>query len=64
MKSIFRILNDFLWIILGVLIAIWLIYPDPVLDKVIWIGFAIGCIFMGINDLFIVFRDDKNNAIS
>ncbi len=50
--SIIRILNDLLWIILGLLIILWLFYPNQIIEIIIWIGFSVGCILIGILDLY------------
>ncbi|MHA2503014.1 MAG: hypothetical protein ACXAE3_09095 [Candidatus Kariarchaeaceae archaeon] len=52
-----RAVNGALWLILGVLIAIWLVFPLPLLETIIWIGFAIGCALLG-------FFEIRNSLIS
>lgn len=43
-----RLFNGYLWILLGILIVIWMIYPLELLEFIIWGGFALGCILTGL----------------
>lgn len=49
--KIVKIFNAILWIILGILIAIWILFNNEILELIIWIGFALGCILIGILEL-------------
>ena len=58
--TILRLINGILWIILGILIAVWLIFPIRLLELFIWSGFVIGCVLVGILEIK-VYRDDIVN---
>lgn len=48
--------NALLWALLGILIVVWLFEPNKVLELVIWIGFAVGCILIGILELITIYN--------
>ena len=58
MIKIVRSVNASLWIILGILIGVWLIFPDKILEKTIWIGFVVGCISMGAIDIYLIWKPE------
>lgn len=44
-------LNAFLWIVLGILIFVWLVFQLKLIEMIIWVGFGIGCILTGVLQL-------------
>ena len=46
--AVVEIINGLLWAVCGGLIVVWLLVPDPLIESIIWWGFAIACILGGI----------------
>jgi len=43
-----HIANGVIWIFLGLLIFVWLITSNKIVEFILWAGFAIGCILGGL----------------